>query len=378
MQQVFALAWTAYVGDDLVDPTMGPDQRAPLLRQRLTRRLSRTAPVQNRWQLAWGPAASQLDGSLLADDTMAYVATTREVPGEIAIAIRGTNPFALPTWLHQDLDVAKPVSWPPGADSSALKIAPGTLLGLTRLEALLPSPAISEDPTSLSVALRALLEQRPGARVTVTGHSLGGVLATVFGLRLVENRDAWDPYGNTPLDVWSFAAPTAGNAAFAQYTDLRLGDALRRFWNTNDIVPSAWDPDRLRLLGDDYTSWGNRHLDFLLGPSMRVFTAALRDNAGGAVYRQPPRGDRPFTPPFVLGLPFLGQILHHHGQAYIDALDLGDYISQFDVVGLRTCADDSLAVFGAAITALLLEWGITWPRRGPLPDWGRGLAALRW
>jgi hypothetical protein len=143
-------------------------------------------------------------------------------------------------------------------------------------------------------------------------------------------------------------------------------------------VPNAWDPERLRLLGDDYTKWGNRHLDFLLGPSMRVFAAMLRDHTRGAVYRHPLRGDHPFARPFPLGLPFLGQILHHHGRAYIDALDLGDHLSQFDVLGLRTLAGGSLATFNLKLDAALLERGITLPRRGPSRGAGRGLAALRW
>jgi hypothetical protein len=53
----------------------------------------------------------------------------------------------------------------------------------------------------------------------VTGHSLGGMLASTFALYLYEIQSQWDSKGNSNLSCISFAGPTAGNAAFATYSD---------------------------------------------------------------------------------------------------------------------------------------------------------------
>ena len=56
-------------------------------------------------------------------------------------------------------------------------------------------------------------------KVCVTGHSLGGCLAGTFALYLKDNRGSWDSSGTSPVCCITFAAPTAGNAAFATYSD---------------------------------------------------------------------------------------------------------------------------------------------------------------
>lgn len=68
------------------------------------------------------------------------------------------------------------------------------------------------------------------ARLLLTGHSLGGAVATIVGQRLID-------YGFAPdrLQVITFGAPAVGNKAFKQMYGDRLD--LLRVTNTEDPVP---------------------------------------------------------------------------------------------------------------------------------------------
>jgi hypothetical protein len=55
--------------------------------------------------------------------------------------------------------------------------------------------------------------------VCVTGHSLGGSLATALALYLRDNQQEWDPSSKATVTTINFAAPTAGDSAFATHFD---------------------------------------------------------------------------------------------------------------------------------------------------------------
>jgi len=87
----------------------------------------------------------------------------------------------------------------------------------------------------------------------VTGHSLGGCLAGTFALYLKDNRESWDSSGTSRVCCITFAAPTAGNAAFAAYSDGQFTDGGGfPGWDSSlgtncdavrcsfDVAPLAW------------------------------------------------------------------------------------------------------------------------------------------
>jgi hypothetical protein len=151
---------------------------------------------------------------------------------QYAIAIRGTYPYfglALLVDLYEDLDVSHPLPWQYPPVPGAL-VAAGTLDGLNDLIRF----------RSNGVAFHAFVDSQiapSGADIFITGHSLGGALATVLApwlaYRLSESnvKSAVTPY--------TYAAPTAGNTAFASfYTG--LFKSSYRYYNAIDIVPKAW------------------------------------------------------------------------------------------------------------------------------------------
>ncbi|KXZ45673.1 hypothetical protein GPECTOR_52g70 [Gonium pectorale] len=74
---------------------------------------------------------------------------------------------------------------------------------------------------------------RPGPwRVLVTGHSLGGALATLGAYELAELKLPADP----PVVMYTYGAPRVGNKAFAEAFNALVPDAFRCA-NDDDIVP---------------------------------------------------------------------------------------------------------------------------------------------
>jgi pimeloyl-ACP methyl ester carboxylesterase len=76
-------------------------------------------------------------------------------------------------------------------------------------------------------ALRAL----PGRRLIVTGHSLGGAVATIAAAEWL-NTGAFDV-----ASVYTYGQPRVGSSAWQQLLDSKLGDRFARFVNDDDIVP---------------------------------------------------------------------------------------------------------------------------------------------
>lgn len=74
-------------------------------------------------------------------------------------------------------------------------------------------------------------EANSDRQVWVTGHSLGGALATLAAVPL--DRLAYDVHG-----VYTFAAPMVCNHAAATHFDLEFPDKIQRFVFQDDIVPA--------------------------------------------------------------------------------------------------------------------------------------------
>jgi Lipase (class 3) len=176
------------------------------------------------WQVVWGPAVN-VDRSNLA-----YVARN-SVTGQLAVSIRGSD-FSF--WLNWIQDLAAITLVPynqfvPSASSTS-QIARGTAIGLRNVLRM------QDGTESLETFLTAAPEGTP---ILLTGHSLGGCLASALAPCVADWRGS-----TASIFVYTIAAPSPGNAEFADYYNALFtdesGSTAFRFFNTLDVVPNAW------------------------------------------------------------------------------------------------------------------------------------------
>lgn len=83
-------------------------------------------------------------------------------------------------------------------------------------------------------AVKAAKAKHPSYSVVVTGHSLGGAVATIAG--------AYIRAAGIPCDIYSYGSPRVGNSKFVNFVNGQAGSHYRTT-HTNDPVPrfpSEW------------------------------------------------------------------------------------------------------------------------------------------
>ncbi len=209
LRQIMAsFAYLAYCGEQITTP-----DPAPQILDLINAAMPKIPPIATPnpvWRVVWGPIAYTVPGALYQDNLM-FVVQNQTDTTQFAIAIRGTNFISDLDWLLEDFDILQMMPWlaaPAGA-----QISESTSIGLQILLAM-------KDGTSQATLLEFLKSQSANPiKLCVTGHSLGGCLAGTFALYLKDNRASWDSSCTSVVCCVTFAAPTAGNAAFATYSD---------------------------------------------------------------------------------------------------------------------------------------------------------------
>ncbi len=246
-QIMLSLAYLAYCGSKMT--TASPEATILGYINAAMPQIPPIASPNSTWQVVWGPGVYTTPGALYQDNMM-FVAQNQVDETQFAIAIRGTN--ADLDWLLEDLDVLQTMIWPPGATTSSpagAMISESTSIGMQILLAM--QGATNSGQRTLMAFLTA--QTASPINVCVTGHSLGGCLAGTLALYLKEQQASWDSSGKSTVSAITFAAPTAGNTAFATYSDSQFaGAAAPPNWDpslgtsfdavrcTYDIAPQAW------------------------------------------------------------------------------------------------------------------------------------------
>jgi len=220
------------------------------------------------WKLIWNP--EEVGGNY------AFIATDENI---YAIAIRGSlikfDWAAFDNWIYNDLNVASQKEWLYDSDSNKSKISKGAYEGWENLSKL-------TDKTSGKNLLTFLKENTEGKKpILITGHSLGGNLATVYASYL-SNIFQKDNFSTDSINVITFAAPAAGNKVFADDFNASFPNSVR-VENTNDIVPKFPVSGKITDLGNLYSpspdasaiSVGHKNVTMKLSAVFTMVGAAL-------------------------------------------------------------------------------------------------------
>lgn len=182
------------------------------------------------WEVVWS-------GIETYDGNYAFIAQQTGT-NTYALAIRGSLPpqdifkkwDAFANWVIQDMDVVVTASWPYANNPDAI-IAQGTANAFSNIQGM-------QDALGSGLTITEYLGKyvvAPGHQLIITGHSLGGNIANVYASFFVSNF-ANTGYSVSNVSLFTFAAPAAGNAAYANDLDAKLPNAWH-YHNFNDIVP---------------------------------------------------------------------------------------------------------------------------------------------
>lgn len=169
--------------------------------------------------------------------------------------------------------------------------------------------------------------------VTVAGHSKGGGLASTIALWLADTQGTsfvdptqrWDARHKATVRCFSFAGPTAGNAAFAAHSDRVIGERCRRVTNPLDVVTLAWQAADVDTIA---TLYPGVHVI----PGLAELATVIKGQVETLDYRHVGNLHVPLqTAVDPTRRLFLPQALHQHLEAYLQALGGRDAAS---VVGL--------------------------------------------
>ncbi|MDP4262863.1 MAG: lipase family protein [Bacteroidota bacterium] len=189
------------------------------------------------WKVIWNPLPVGGNYAFVATDSTTYV-----------LAVRGSlisfTEDAFYNWIYHDLNVMTQDAWPYSNVEKA-RISQGSYIGWQNLEKM-------RDRVSGKSLWAFLSEKVVGPNpLILTGHSLGGNLATVYASYLWSKFDkSGHPKNN--INVITFAAPAPGNKSFADDFNTKFPSSLR-IENRNDIVPKFPCSDKISKLADLYS-----------------------------------------------------------------------------------------------------------------------------
>jgi hypothetical protein len=175
--------------------------------------------TSGQWSLVWGPVITA------KTDNLIYVVRLQQTQ-VYAIVLRGT--------VEAYGSIVEDI--PTGQIDFSQYSASGAKVSIEFGDALF-ALIFAVDPilkTNLLQFLHGAIGNTPGATIYCTGHSQGGALAPMMMARLGAAAALW----KATLQTYSFAGPTSGNPAFANWLDSK--GAIVRVVNPLDVVPFGY------------------------------------------------------------------------------------------------------------------------------------------
>jgi len=162
-----------------------------------------------------------------------YAITKHEAQKRIVVIFRGTS--SSHDWLKDSLIFQKSLTNPVRSDNLPAYV--GIHKGFANA-LLMEGNEHTGHVEEILREVKGVMEENPTYKLFITGHSLGGALATLFGFYAAANDDPIYT-NNGPVQVYSVSSPRAGNKAFLQsFKHLEERGKLRhaRIYNARDKV----------------------------------------------------------------------------------------------------------------------------------------------
>jgi len=258
------------------------EQQVPRILAGINMQLANTAlPTSNTWRALW-------IGLTQDRANLAYIALNTSAPEnapEFALCLRGTV-LGSAIDKAEDMNVSEVLPFAAGGSPSG---AFTNILGNISQGAMEAFTAIAMGTDLLGEVIR-LRDERLPFRPTfyVTGHSLGGALATTVSLHLASagilDKDQ--------ISVYTFAAPTAGDQNFADWFNQRFPRA-QCYYNQYDVVPNAWanlvgpKPTQPSPPAAEPVEYFYPKMAAKLGPEIKNMIQNIAEDAGSNIYVQP-------------------------------------------------------------------------------------------
>ena len=235
------------------------------------------------WKIVWNPEAVNGNYAFIASNGTTY-----------ALAIRGSllefSWNAFQNWFYQDLNIAEMKRWAYTNSKDKGEIAQGAYNGWMNLN-------LMKDKRN-GQFLFPFLDSvtKTDTPLLITGHSLGGNLATVYASNVWQHFNTVNST-KAHMNVITFGAPAAGDKLFAADFETKFPNAVR-IENTNDIVSKFPCKGKIADLGNLFSSSlaaskitvGYNNLTTSLDKVFDLMNAALVVLAiknGGNAYTQP-------------------------------------------------------------------------------------------
>ncbi len=188
--------------------------------------------INNRlpgWKIVWDgtPTREGNYAFIVMDPTEKYYLLAIKGPSIPSEIFMGWEPFV--NWILGDFNVLTQEKWPYTASSDIL-VSSGAFLGFHDLLKM-------RDSDSGQFIFDYLKEHVviPGKKIVVTGHGLGGTIATAFASYL-STALTGKKYAEDNIYLFTFGAPAAGNSHFVKDLDYKALNAWY-YENNKDIMP---------------------------------------------------------------------------------------------------------------------------------------------
>ncbi|RAW92256.1 lipase family protein [Photorhabdus laumondii] len=239
-----------------------PD-KIKIIESDINKSLKNSKATTDKFSIVWGPAIFHINEKHHDKkyDHVVMIVKNIDNPIDYRLVIRGT--WSKINEIDEDLHVSKTVDWSNWdknipQEFKGAKISHGTNLALNSI--INDHPINDKKELLVDVIDKITTEEGKDKilNITVTGHSLGGLLASTIGLYL---KRRYINNNNIRIHACSFAGPTAGNDIFASYSDSFFKGTVSpnsyeshflRIHNINDIVPLAWAKNDLKKIEKIY------------------------------------------------------------------------------------------------------------------------------